>query len=110
MPRRAWQSPEDSERYIKLLIALGPQISPMTNGLLTGLGLSIPPKFFLENFMDKCVSTSVDSAIYLKYTFETFHLPVLFELLPSSDPGHKKFWKRETGSMFRLRKTLERCV
>ena len=39
-----------------------------------------------------------------------FHLPLLFELLSSSDPGHKKFWKRGTGSMFSLQKTLERCV
>ena len=29
---------------------------------------------------------------------------------PSSDPGHKKFWKRETGSMFSLRKTPEANV
>ena len=39
-----------------------------------------------------------------------FDLPLLFKLLPSSDPGHKEFWKRETDSMFSLRKTLERCV
>ena len=55
------------------LFALGPQINPMTNVLLTDLGLSIPPKFFLESFTDKCVSTSVDSTIYWQYTFETFH-------------------------------------
>ena len=42
--------------------------------------------------------------------FETFHLPQLFELLPPSDPEQKKFWKHETGSMFSLRKTPERCV
>ena len=77
----------------------------MTNVLLTDLGLSIPPKFFFESFIDKYVSTSVDSTIYWQYTFETFHLPLLFELFPSSDPGHKKFWKRETGSMFSLPKT-----
>ena len=82
----------------------------MTNVLLTDLGLSIPLKFFFESFIDKCVSASVDSTIYRQYTFETSHLSLLFELLPSLDPGHKKFWKRETGSMFSLQKTLERCV
>ena len=82
----------------------------MTNVLLIDVGLSIPPKFFFESFIDKCVSTSLDSTIYGEYTFETFHLPLLFELLPSSDPGHRKFWKRETGSMFSLPKTLERCL
>ena len=66
----------------------------MTNVLVTDLGLSIPPKFFFENFIDKRVSTSVHSAIYQQYTFEMFHLPFLFELPPSSDPGHKKFWKQ----------------
>ena len=30
-------------------------LSPMTKGLLTDLGLSIPPKFFFENFIDNCV-------------------------------------------------------
>ena len=78
----------------------------MTNVLHTDLGLSIPPKSCFENFIDKCISTSVDSAIYLQYSFETFHLPLLFELLPSSDPGHEKSWKHETGSMFSQRKTL----
>ena len=82
----------------------------MTNVILTDLGLSIRPKFLFENFMDKCVSASVDSAIYCKYTFEMFHLPLLFELLPLSNPGREKFWKRETGSMFSLQKTLESCV
>ena len=82
----------------------------MTNVLLTDLGLSIPPKFFFESFIDKCISTSVDSTIYRQYTFETFHFPLFFELPPLSDPGHKKFWKRETGSMFSLRKTPERYV
>ena len=38
-------------------------ISPVTNGLLTDLGLTIPPKFFFENFTVKCVSTSVYSPI-----------------------------------------------
>ena len=85
-------------------------MSPMINVFLTDLGPSISPKFFLESFMDKCVSISVDSAIYWQYTFEAIHLPLLFELLPLSDPGHKKFWKRETGSMFSLWKTLESCV
>ena len=79
----------------------------MTNVLLTDLDLSIPLKFFFESFIDKCVSTSVDSTIYQQYTFETFHLPLLFELLPSSDPGHRKFSKCETGSMFSLPRTLE---
>ena len=65
----------------------------MTNVLLTDLGLSIPPKFFYESFIDKCVSASVDID-----TFETFHLPLLFELLPSSDSEHKKFWKRDTAA------------
>ena len=46
------------------LFAFGLQISPMTNVLLTDLGLSIPPKFFFESFIDKCISISVDSAIY----------------------------------------------
>ena len=41
------------------LTALGPYISPMTNVLLTDLGLSIP-----LSFIDKCLSTSVDKAIY----------------------------------------------
>ena len=41
------------------LFALDPYISPMTNVLLTDLGLSIP-----LSFMDKCISTSVDSTIY----------------------------------------------
>ena len=71
----------------------------MTSVLFTDLGLSIPLKFFFENFIGKCISASVDSAIYCQYTLEMFHLPLLFELLPSSDPGHEKFWKRETGSM-----------
>ena len=39
----------------------------------------------------KCISTSVDSTIYWQYTFEMFHLPPLFDLLRSSDPGHKSF-------------------
>ena len=39
--------------------ALGPYINPMTNVLLTDLGLSIP-----LSFIDKCMSTSVDSTIY----------------------------------------------
>ena len=82
----------------------------MTNVLLTDLGLSIPPKFFFESFIDKCVSTSVDSTIYGQYTFETFHLQLLFELLRSSDSGHKKFWKHEMGSKFSPRKSLKRCV
>ena len=43
-------------------------------------------------------------------TLETFHLPLLFELLPSSDPGHKKFWKRDTGMLLSLRIALEICV
>ena len=37
------------------LFALDPYISPMTNVLLTDLGLSIP-----LSFIDKCVSTSHD--------------------------------------------------
>ena len=41
------------------LFAFGPYISPITNVLLTDLGLSIP-----LSFIDKCVSTSVDSTIY----------------------------------------------
>ena len=41
------------------LFALGPNISPMTNVLLTDLGLSIP-----LSFIDKCISTSIDSTIY----------------------------------------------
>ena len=36
------------------LFALGPYISPMTNVLLTDLGLSIP-----LSFIDKCVSTQL---------------------------------------------------
>ena len=58
----------------------------MTNVLLTDLGLSVPPEFFFENFLDKCVSTSVD---FIDSKLETFHLPLLFELLPSSDQGIK---------------------
>ena len=50
------------------------------------LGLSIP-----LSFIDKCISTSAHSTIYWQYTFETSHLPPLFDLLPSTDPGHKKF-------------------
>ena len=42
--------------------------------------------------------------------FEIFHLLLVFELLPSSDSGHKKFWKRETGSMFSLQKTQDSAV
>ena len=41
------------------LFALGPYISPITNVLLTDLGLSFP-----LSFIDKCISTSVDSATY----------------------------------------------
>ena len=41
------------------LFALGPYTSPMTNVLLTDLGFSIP-----LSFIDKCISTSVDSTIY----------------------------------------------
>ena len=40
------------------IFALGPYISPMTNGLLTDLDLSIPPKLFFENLIDECVLTS----------------------------------------------------
>ena len=47
-------------------------LGPMTNVLLTDLGLNIP-----LSFIDKCVSTSVDSTIYWQYTFETSHLPPL---------------------------------
>ena len=68
------------------LFALGPNICHVTNVLLTDLGLSIP-----LSFTDKCISTSVDSTIYRQYTSEASHLPPLFDLLPSSDPGHKKF-------------------
>ena len=94
----------------------------MTNVLLTDLGLSILPKFLFGSFIDKCVSTSVDLAILLTVQFlliyirisyfidSTVHLLLIFELLSSSDPGHKKFWKRETGSMLSLRKTPERCA
>ena len=40
----------------------------MTNVLLTDLGLSVPPESFFASFIDKCVSTSVDLAIYWQYT------------------------------------------
>ena len=40
------------------LFARGQQISPMTNGLITDLGLNISPKFFFENFIDKCSRSS----------------------------------------------------
>ena len=68
------------------LFALGRNICPVTNALLTDLGLSIP-----LSLKDKCISTSVDSTIYLQYTSEMSHLYniPLFDLLPSSDPGHK---------------------
>ena len=46
------------------VFALGLYISPMANVLLTDLGLSIPLKFFFGSSIDKCVLTSVDSAIY----------------------------------------------
>ena len=53
----------------------------MTNVPLTDLGLSIPPKFFFKILrILKCISTSVNSTIYWQYTFETFHLPTVFEL------------------------------
>ena len=39
-----------------------------------------------------------------------FHLLLLFEVLPSSDPGHEKFWKRETGSMFSLKNPRKLCI
>ena len=58
------------------LFALGSYISPMTNVLLTDLGLGIP-----LSFIDKCVSTSVHSTIYWQCTFETSHLSPLFDLL-----------------------------
>ena len=81
MPYKAWPSPEDSQNAMSnCLVALGPHISPMTIALLTDLGFSIP-----LSFIDKCVATSVDSTIYWQYTFETFHLPPLFE----SDSEHK---------------------
>ena len=60
----AWQRPEDSERYIKLFYLLLAHKLAITNGLLTDLGLSVLPKLFFENFIDECVLTSVDSAIY----------------------------------------------
>ena len=41
------------------LFALGPYISPMTNVLLTDLGLSIR-----LSLIDRCISTSVHSTIY----------------------------------------------
>ena len=41
------------------LFALGPNICPVTDVLLTDLGLSIP-----LSFIDKCISMSVDSTIY----------------------------------------------
>ena len=37
-------------------------------------------------------------------------LPLLFDRSSTVRFRHKTFWKRETGSMFSLRKTLERCV
>ena len=39
----------------------------MTNVLCADLGLSIPWKFFFENFSD-CISASVDSAIFIDST------------------------------------------
>ena len=80
----------------------------MTNGLLTDLGLSIPLKFSFENLIDKCVSTSVDSAIdnkLLKRSIFRSYLSYFHRQIQD-----KKFWKRETSIMFSLRKTLERCV
>ena len=46
------------------LFVLGLYINPMTNVLLTDLGLSIPLKFFFESFINECVSTSVDLTVY----------------------------------------------
>ena len=73
------------------LFALGPQINPITNVFLTDLELSIPPKFFFESFIDKCVSTSVHSTIYWQYTFETFHLHCYLSHFHRQIQGIKRF-------------------
>ena len=41
--------------YQTAYLLLARKISPMTNGLLTDLGLSISRKLFFENFIDECV-------------------------------------------------------
>ena len=46
------------------LFALSPSTNPVTNVLRTDLGLSIPPKFFFESFIDKYVSIFVGSTIH----------------------------------------------
>ena len=53
------QSQKTQKAMSNSLFALGPYVSPMTNVLLTDLGLSIP-----LSFIDKCISTSVGSTIY----------------------------------------------
>ena len=63
----------------------------MTNVILTDLGVSIRPKFLFENFMDKCVSASEDSAIYCSTLFEMFHLPLLLSYFHRQIQGVKSF-------------------
>ena len=72
----------------------------MTNGLLTDLGLSIPPKLFFENFIDECFNfcrtqlfidnTLLKCSIFCSY-LSYFHRQI---------QDIKSFGKHETGSMF----------
>ena len=82
----------------------------MANVLLTYIELSSPPKFFFESFIDNCVLTTVDSLFIDSKLLKRSIFHSYLSEVASSDPGHKKFWKRETGRMFSLRKTIERCA
>ena len=58
-PTGPYQLQKTQNAMSNCLFALGPNICPVTNVLLTDLGLSIP-----LSFIDKCISASVDSTIY----------------------------------------------
>ena len=78
----------------------------MTNVLFTDLGLSIP-----LSFIDKCVSTSVDSTIIDSTILKRPNFrPYLIYFHNQIYPAHKKFQKRETGSKFVCGKPRIMCM
>ena len=44
----------------------------MTNGLLTDLGLNIPPKFFFENFIDDAFQLFIDNTLLKRSIFHSY--------------------------------------
>ena len=81
------------------------QISPITDVLLADLGLSIP-----LSFMDKCISTSIDS-LFIDSTLlkcPIFHPYLIY--FHRQIQGIKSFRNVKQAARFSLRKILERCV